>query len=237
MISRPINTRASRTLPIALALCLAGLLALPLAAQAGLKGLPDEKASPPGLPDIGLWMISKHGSVADWLGVPHQGKKLLEPINVIILDAFATSSGDAVSRLIAAVEKAEFELREGHSSGYSAYIEGLILTQCPPGSEETYSDGPFELSNNHGRIFGPIEWRGAYVFTGAFSRESVDLVTKVKHQYESFDRARDAFTQKLSAKTDYRVTAFVSLGNAILGDDALTTGDHDGIAVLLKAIR
>jgi hypothetical protein len=219
---------------------LAALLALsasaPLSAQAA-SGLAGETASPPGLPAIGLWMLNGKGAIADWLGYPHQGKRLLEPVNVIIVDPFAASAADAVSRLIAAVNKVEFDLREGHSSGYSARIGGVDFGQCPPGSEETYSDAPFEVSNNHGRIFGPTEWKGAYVFTGAFSRESVDLVTKVKHQFESFDRARDAFTQKLSARTDYRVSAFVCLGNAILDDASLTTGDHDGMAVLLRAIK
>ncbi len=220
---------------LALSLLLAAS-ASPLAAQASPKGEPSEAASPAGLPAIGLWML-REGKVADWLGGPHLGKRLLEPINVIIVDPFAASAADAVARLSAACEKAEFELREGHSSGYSALIGGEVRRQSPPGTEESYSDAPFEVSNNHGRIFGPVAWMGSYVFTGAFSRESVDLVSKVKHQYESFDRARDAFTQKLSAKSDYRIASFVLLGSAILGDPALTTGDHDGMAVLLEAIK
>ena len=37
--------------------------------------------------------------MADWLGAPHQGRKLLEPINVVIVDSFALSAGAAVARL------------------------------------------------------------------------------------------------------------------------------------------
>jgi hypothetical protein len=216
---------------------LAGPLAAPLAAQEAVKGLATESATLPGLPAIGLWMLARDGSVADWLGAPCQGKKLLEPINVIIVDRFAASMEDAVSRLKAASEKTEFDLREGHSSGYSALIGGQAFPQFPAGTEETFSDAPFTLNNNHGRIFGPIEWEGSYVFTGAFSRENVDIVTKVKHQFASFDRARDAFSQKFSAKTEYRLSSFVYLGNDFPDDPSITTGDHDGMAVLLAATK
>jgi hypothetical protein len=208
-----------------------------MSAQTELKGMPTEKAAPPGLPEIGLWMLSRDGRVADWLGEPCKGKRLLEPINVIIVDPIATSSAEAASRLLAACGKAGFPQREGHSSGYSALIGATALSQFPPGSEDSFSDALFTFSNDHGRIFGPIEWNGAYIFTGAFSREGVDVVTKVKHLFQSFDRARDAFTQKMTSKGEYQVSGFVSLGNAILVDDALTTGDHDGVAVLLKALR
>jgi hypothetical protein len=208
-----------------------------LGAQEILKGLPTEKTSPPGMPQIGLWMLSSKGGTADWLGEKYKGKRLLEPINVIIVDPFAISVEDAVARLKAACEKAEFETREGHSGGYSALIGEAVCYQFPPGTEESFADAPFEVGNNHGRIFGPVPWNGAYVFTAAFSRESVNLVTKVKHQFESFDRARDAFTQKLTTKSDFKVSSFVYLGNAIPGDPELTTGDHDGMAVLLEATK
>jgi hypothetical protein len=97
------------------------------------------------------------------------------------------------------------------------------------------------MDNNHGRVFGPAQPRGAaggpYYFIGAFSRERVDPVTKVKHRYGSFDRARDDFAQRMDEHTDYKVTALVSLENALIGDPGVTTGDHDGIAILLTATR
>lgn len=224
-------------LPLSIAVPPAGANAETLAARTELKGLPTEKTAPPGFPAIGLWMLSRDGSVADWFGELYRGKRLLEPINVIIEDPIATSSAEAVARLLAACEKAGFPHRDGHSSGYSALIGNAVLPQFPPGAKGNFSDALFAFSNDHGRIFGPIEWKGAYIFTGAFSREGVDVVTKVKHPFLSFDRARDAFTQNMTSNGEYRVSDFVSLGNAILVDDAITTGDHDGVAVLLKAIR
>ena len=206
-------------------------------AHMALKGLPTEKASPSGLPDIGLWMLAPDGNVADWLGEPYQGNRLLEPINVIIVDTFATSSDEAVARLLAVCGKAGFPQREGHSGGYSALIGDAVLSQFPPGADDSFSDALFAFSNDHGRIFGPVEWNGTFVFTGAFSREGVDVVTKVKHRFQSFDRARDAFTQRMSSTSQYQVSAFVPLGNAIVGGESLTTGDHDGVAVLLRTVR
>ena len=236
-LSRPRIATAFFVLTVAIAAPGLGAWADIPVTQAAVKGLPTEKASPPSLPDIGLWMLAADGNVADWLEGPYQGKMLLEPINVIIVDAFATSSEEAAARLLAACGKAGFPQREGHSGGYSAMIGDAVLSQFPAGADDCFSDALFTFSNNHGRIFGPVEWKGTFVFTGAFSRESVDVVTKVKHLFQSFDRARDAFTQKMASKSEYQVSAFVPLGNAIIGDDALTTGDHDGVALLLRATR
>jgi hypothetical protein len=231
------DTKRAARVALALVLSLTFSCTGALSAQAPARGLATEKTEPPGLPEIGLWMISREGTVADWLGEAYQGKKLLEPINVILVDTFATSVADAVSRLQAACDKSGFPQREGHSGGYSAQIGASLFTQCPPGTEDTFSDEPFAFGNNHGRIFGPVEWKGAYYFTAAFSREGVDLVTKVKHIYESFDRARDSFAKRMSENSEYKISSYLALGNAILGSDSLTTGDHDGVAVLLKAIR
>jgi hypothetical protein len=182
-------------------------------------------------------MITRESTVADWLSQPFRGKRLLEPINIVIVDSLAASPEEAVSRLVTACAKAGFPEREGHSSGYSALIGDAAFSQVPPGTEDCFSDAPFTFANDHGRIFGPLRWKEAFYFTGAFSREGVDLVTKVKHLYRSFDRARDTFAQALSLKTEYRLSGFTYLGNDIPDDEVLTTGDHDGMAVVLKAIR
>jgi len=39
----------------------------------------------------------------------------------------------------------------------------------------------------------------------------------------------------LDAKTPYKVKAFVPLDNALVANPEITTGDHDGIAVLVEA--
>jgi hypothetical protein len=224
-------------LSLALSFSIAILLGPSLFAQTGSRGTPEEEVAPPGLPSLGLWMLAPDGSIADWLGKPHQGKKLLEPINVIIVDPIATSPEEAISRLLEACRKAGFPEREGHSSGYSARIDAETFAQVPPGTEDCYSDAPFAVGNDHGRIFGTTIWQGAYYFTAAFSRERVELVTKVKHQFVSFDRARDAFTQRMAERGGYKIAGFIDLGNDLIDDPALTTGDHDGMAVLLRASR
>lgn len=209
----------------------------PASIQGRATGLADEESFPPGLPSIGLWMISPRGSPADWLGLPCRGKRLIEPINVIIVDLFAISAEDATRRLLNACAKAEFPRRQGHSSGYYAIIGSQLFEQFPAGGKDSFSDALFVFANDHGRLFGPLEWNGAYIFIGAFSRERFDVASKVKHRFESFDRARDAFAQRMSENSIYKLSSFVQLDNALLDDPALSTGDHDGIAVVLTAER
>ena len=201
----------------------------------GARGLSDEEATPLGLPSIGFWMMRQGGDIADWLGVPFDGKRLLEPINVVIVDRFASSADEASARLLAACGKAEFPKRQGHSSGYSARLGAQRFEQFPPGSDDSFSDAVFVFSNDHGRLFGPFEWAGGYIFVGAFSREGVDLVTKVKHRYQSFNRARDTFARMMSERGCYEVSGYLNLGNFVVGSPELSTGDHDGVAVLLSA--
>ena len=189
------------------------------------------------LPDIGLWMLSSKGDIASWLGWRYNGRELREPINVIIVDLVSKSETEAIARLEAACAKAGFEERVGHSSGYSAIIGDSTHAQLPRANEKAFSDGPFEIANNHGRIFGPAPWMHGYVFTAAFSREFTDIVAKVKHHYRSFNQARDAFTQSLDVRTPYRIEGFLRLGNTVVGSSEITTGDHDGMAVFLVSRR
>jgi hypothetical protein len=198
---------------------------------------PTDTALPDGLPEIGKWMIASDGSIASWLGWKYGSKELREPINVIVLDRVAKTGDEAYARLESAAGAVEFEMRIGHSSGYTALIGGVGFEQLPQGKGKAISDGPFELSNNHGRIFGPFRWKDGWLFTAAFSRESVDVVTKVKHHFASFNRARDAFAWALDKEGTYKVQGFVPLGNAIIGSEGIGTGDHDGLAVFLAAVE
>jgi len=194
-------------------------------------------ADPRGLPAIGKWMLTAQGVPSDWLGEIYRGKTLREPINVIIVDEGAASAEDAKARLIAAATKAGYPVRFGHSTGYQGYIGGQLYTQLPQGRDDAFSNNVFEVDNNHGRIFGPHKAGDAYVFTGALSREDVAPFREIRHRYASFDRARDDFTQRLDRMTDYKLSGFVPLDNALVGDPKFTTGDHDGMAVLLRARR
>jgi hypothetical protein len=192
-------------------------------------------AKPRDLPDIGKWMIDRDGTAAHWLGEIYEGKHLHEPINVILVDAGAASVDEARQRLLEAASVAGYPIRFGHSAGYRGYIGGELYAQLPAGKDDAFSNRVFELSNNHGRIFGPHWMSGAYVFIGAFSREAVDLFRWPGHRYASFNLARDDFARDLDRQTLFKSAGFVALDNAIVGDPSVTTGDHDGRAVLLRA--
>jgi hypothetical protein len=192
-------------------------------------------SNPPGLPSIGRWMIARDGSIAHWLGEVVDGKHLHEPINVILVDESATSADHAKQRLVAASAAAGFPVRIGHSTGYHGFIGGVLYGQLPHGRDDAFSNHIFEESNNHGRIFGPHQLdSGGYVFIAAFSRERVNLLHWPAHRYESFNAARDAFAGGLDTNTDFKAEGFVLLDNAV-NDVQVTTGDHDGRAVLLRA--
>lgn len=197
----------------------------------------DNVATPQGLPEIGKWMLTGQGVPSDWLGEIYRGKNLREPINVIIVDEGAASAEDAKERLKAAAAKAGYPVRFGHSTGYRGLIGGSLYAQLPQGRDDAFSNDVFEVDNNHGRIFGPHPAGRAFVFIAAFSREDVDPFRDPGHRYASFNRARDDFTQQLDRATGYRISGFVPLGNALIDDPEFTTGDHDGMAVLLRAGR
>src|SRR5215208_5799574 len=76
-----------------------------------------ESVRAPGLPDLGKWMLDHTGSAAHWLGEIYNGKKLREPINVVILDTQAKSIDDAKARVVAASARAGYAIRIGHSCG------------------------------------------------------------------------------------------------------------------------
>jgi hypothetical protein len=191
-------------------------------------------ATPEGLPAIGRWMLTAQSVPSDWLGEIYEGRNLREPINVIIVDEGASSADDAKARLLAAAARAGYPIRFGHSTGYQGFIGGQLYAQLPQGRDDAFSNDIFEVSNNHGRIFGPHQFGRGYLFAGAFSREEIDPLRDPPHSYGSFNRARDDFTQRLDRSTDFKVSRFVDLGNALIGDPKLTTGDHDGIAVVVR---
>jgi hypothetical protein len=215
--------------------------ALPSAQPSAQQAVPDQVvtasdalATPPGLPPIGKWMIDSQGTVAHWLGEIYQGKRLYEPINVILIDAMAVSEADAVRRLIAATEAAGYPIRFGHSTGYRGIIGGDFYDQLPQGRDDAFSNRLFEETNNHGRVFGPHRFGDVYVFIAAFSRESVNLLERPAHRFASFTAARDDLARRLDANTPFKAAGFVPLGNAI-DDPAVTTADHDGRAAMLRA--
>jgi hypothetical protein len=188
-------------------------------------------------PSIGKWMISPRLGYADWLGARFEGKRLREPMNVILIDPFAGSPEEARSRFLEACAKAGFSIRAGHSGGYFGWLGDRLFPQIPAEKHHAISDEPFELHNNHGRFFGPCLWAGRYFFIGALSREKLVPATKAEHMFISFNQARDKFARVLTEKSSYKITAFLNLENTLLDDPGVGTGDHDGIVVVLTSIR
>lgn len=185
------------------------------------------------LPAIGKWMLDPDLTPSHWLGEQYHGRPLREPINVILFDRPARSGADAGRRLLAACTAAGYPLRDGHSSGYLGYIDGRIYRQLPERPNHAFASEPFELANNHGRIFGPHPVNGGFLFVAAFSREKVEPLAHVKHAFVSFNQARDQFAEHMHRHGGYAIERFVDLRNALLHDPAASTGDHDGVAVQL----
>jgi hypothetical protein len=190
-----------------------------------------------GYPPIGKWMISPEMSYADWLGTIYEGKRLREPINVVIVDALATSYEETVLRLLSACKNAGFASRTGHSSGYYGWLGDRLYPQIPSEKHHALSDEPFELHNDHGRFFGPHFLDGRYILIGALSREKIALEPEPEHLFVSFKQARDRFARALVESVGFKLTTFLGLGNALFGESAVGTGDHDGVAVVLTATR
>jgi hypothetical protein len=190
---------------------------------------------PEGLPEIGCWMLGSDLVYAHWMNEIYEGKRLREPVNIIVSDAYARDEQHAVGRLLGFCFLAGFTSRAGHSSGYFGWLGGKLFSQIPSVRHHCLADGPFELNNNHGRFFGPVRQGREFFFIGALSRERISPFIRAKHGYLSFNQARDAFADALSRRAGFTIRADIALQNAVLGDPRVGTGDHDGIAVWLSA--
>ncbi len=185
--------------------------------------------------DVGAWLLQSNGQIANYGGVPHDGKTVLEPINVIILDPTSTSSAQSTARLNAAMARAGFPAQPVHSTGFQGTIDGTTYGQQPAGLLQAFSDNFFLFTNDHGRMFGPAPATNGtgYVWTGAFSTEQLNPANPFTHEYVSSDIARAELALRLVASGGATVVGVVPLGNAY-NDGTFTTGDHDGYAVVLQ---
>lgn len=193
----------------------------------------DETATEYG--DIGKWMLDSSGDIADYGGLPYEGRTVLEAINVVIVDPTSRSSLEATWRLNAAMRRAGFPPRLIHSTGFRGLIDGERYRQQPRGLLVGYSDDFFLLPNNHGRIFGPdpVETASGYVWSGSFSTEEFVFYQGLpRHGYVSSNVARDALAAQLIASGRASSGGTVLLDNAY-NTDTTTTGDHDGYAVVV----
>ena len=188
---------------------------------------------PEGL-QIGRWLLTGREVPANWLGQKFQGKMMREPINVILVDEVAATPDAAVQYLLESCEAIGYLSRPGHSSDYRGQIGNVIYSQLPRQQNHAFSNAMYILPNNHGRIFGPHFFAGRYYFAGALSRESINLFSEVRHVYASFEKAKQDFAVRMKAGGRYSVVGAVAMENVFLPSESMTTGDHDGTAVLLR---
>lgn len=197
--------------------------------------LPQDMVKPNGLPLTGKWMFTLDLKPANWLGQKYQGNELREPINLFVIDQRSASTAEAIRNLSRACHKAGYESRWGHSGGYQGYLAAAFYPKLPAEKNRAFSDAPFTVNNNHGRFFGPYFDGKRYYFSASFSRELVVLTIdrKKMHKYGSFKKARNDFAGRMDKKTNYKIVKYIDLKNSLVNDQTLTTGDHDGRAVLL----
>ncbi|WBP94706.1 hypothetical protein O6072_03710 [Mycolicibacterium neoaurum] len=185
--------------------------------------------------DIGKWMLTPAGQISDWGGKQHDGRTLLEAVNVIIVDPRSTTPGQAGRRLNQAMFASGFPAQPLHSFGFQGRIDDVTYGQQPGGVLLSYSDDFFLRQNDHGRIFGPdpIETATGFVWSGAFSTERVEFTGWVPgHAYVSSNQARDSLATALVTSGQATFGGLVALDNAYQSLTT-TTGDHDGFAVVL----
>ena len=186
--------------------------------------------------DIGKWMLQPNGEIADYGGQPYNGKTLLEPVNVIIVDPTSDSPAEASYRLNHAMWWAGFPAQPIHSTGFQSSIDDVTYGQEPSGFFQGYSNNLFVLPNDHGRFFGPdpVETSTGYVWSGAFSTETLTIYNFLPaHAYVSSDMARTALAMQLILSGKATFVGMVPLDNAY-NTESTTTGDHDGYAVVLQ---
>ncbi|WP_232374803.1 hypothetical protein [Mycolicibacterium mengxianglii] len=210
--------------------------ALPVSTTgAGVPSAGDEVQTPYG--SIGKWMLQPSGQISQFGGQRVDGKQLLEPINVIIVDQTSSSPEEAIAKLNASMGQAGFPAQAIHSTGLQGYINGDTYGQQPAGFLQAYSNNFFLLPDDHARAFGPavaVDGVG-YVWTVSASREQIGLIGILPtHVYLSYNAARDELTNQLVLSGATLVGA-VPLNNSIDGASATqTVGDHDGYALVVQ---
>lgn len=206
---------------------------VPLIVNAPVSAGPDPDATvatPYG--DLGQWMLQANGEIADWVGLPYQGKTLLEGINVVFVDSTATSARLAARNLNVWMRRSAFGASPISSTGYQGIIGGTTYGQQPTGPDQAYRDAFFLLTNNHGRAFGPFPNPNGpgYVWIGAWSRENLDIAN-FTHGHESFNEARDAVQTAMTGKGATEL-GYIDMGN-VYNTDTYSTGDSDGLAAVI----
>jgi hypothetical protein len=212
--------------------------AVPLAVKQRPSRVPaptaDDMAETP-YGDLGKWMVKADGRIADWLGHEYEGRNLLEPVNIVIVDRTSTTPEQSEEKVNATLSAAGFPAMGLHSTGLRGVINGVLYGQEPDGPYEAFSNCFFLFPNDHARLFGPapVPDGVGFVWTVAASREIFGIYDlSFTHLYVSFNTSRNMLRDSLvhSGATD--------LGMVYLDNDvdnrAQNTGDHDGYAAVIE---
>jgi hypothetical protein len=206
----------------------------PVSATPGVPSPDDVVQTPYG--NIGTWLLESNGQISDYGGQRIDGKSVLEPINVIIVDPTSSTAAEATAKFNARMTQAGFPALPIHSTGFQGTIDDVTYGQQPTGSLDAYSNNFFLLPDDHARAFGPdpVQTASGFVWTVAVSREQFGLVNGIvpAHIVTSYNAARDELASQLVADGGTLV-GIVPLSNAV--DSATqTTGDHDGYAIVIQ---
>lgn len=186
--------------------------------------------------NIGKWMLEPNGQISDYGGQLYDGRTLLEPINVIIVDPTSKTKWAATRKLNAAMLWSGFPPRPIHTNGFRGRIDDVTYGQLPRGFLQGFSDNSFLVTNDHGRVFGPdpVETNTGFVWSASFGTEDFGTYdSRPAHLYVSSETARTALASSLVRSGRATVVGMVPLGNSY-NTDTITTGDHDGYAVVLQ---
>jgi hypothetical protein len=179
-------------------------------------------------------MLTTDLKPAFWMGEKYKKKYIVEPINVIVIDSISISKEESITNLEQACIKAGYSKNTGHSSGYVGLINGITVNQIPKETRVAFSDNSYWKENNHGRFFGPYYTNNKqWIYIGQFSREKFVLFAMIHHKYISFNASRNDFTKKMNILTEYQIIDKIKLNN-IFQNISVTSGDHDGNAVVLE---
>lgn len=208
--------------------------------------------------DIGIWMFERDelsfDAIADWLDRGLDGRRLLEPINVLWVDFISVTKEEARERVLTFLTNSGFEIEiwPFHSRpnlpnlgpGYfGLYFPGnpdWVEQCCSPWHENAWVDASWPGSNNHGRIFPVFEvvsstGDSVYITSGAFSQEgectdiSPTNLCITGHEFMSFDHARNEIRKSGGWDDPYDI----DVGNKYESTPfrTFTTADHSGVRV------
>ena len=122
-----------------------------------------------------------------------------------------------------------FRQRSGHTAQYYGMMDGTYFSQLPKeGSDKAFSNYHWSLTNDHIRIFGPLKKGNKYYWIGSASREQ-----GIAHYFVSFEKAVNEVKTNFIRYSNAKILGVLPINN-IINNEEVTTGDHNGLALIIK---